>query len=90
MRYNDVETITFRALNGKSYAVKDLREIPVQSIRKSIQYESVNTLDEIASRPEVYGEYAEDQTYKIFEANMVKIFDVRFDMTRIKRLDIPT
>ena len=89
MRYNNIDTIVFEAINGKSYSVKDMREIPVETIKKSIDYTAINTLDEVATRNEVFGEYAEDQTYRIFEANVVEIFDARFDMTKIKRLKIP-
>lgn len=89
MRYNDVDTVSFRALNGKSYSVKDLRLIPSHTIRKSVECNAANTLDEVASRDDVYGSYAEDQAFRIFEANRTQIFDARLDMAKIKRLEVP-
>jgi len=46
-------------------------------------------LDEIASRPEVYGDGHEDDAYLIFEMNMDAITSASFDFATVKQLVIP-
>jgi hypothetical protein len=89
MRYQNVETVVFTNINGISFSVKDMRDIPIQNIKKTIDYGG-GPLDEIVSRQDVFGEYSEDQSYRIFEANLVSIFDAKFDMKKVKRLKIPS
>jgi hypothetical protein len=88
MRYNNVATVVFKALNGVSYSIKDLRDIPIYTTRKTIEYKG-EALDEVASRFEVFGEFMEDQTYRIFESNLTDIFDKRLNFDKVRRLKIP-
>jgi len=90
MRYYDAEEVSFTNSDGKTANVKDT--IPIQT--KAESFLKVNcaidvSLDEIASRPNLYGEDAESNSYKIFDENVVEIFESRFNMGAIKTLRVP-
>lgn len=88
-RYIDVDTITFTDINGKSYPVKDIRPISTQTLSSSIDIKEGDLLDEVASRKEVFGDYGENQAWRIFDLNVVELTQVNFDLNKIKRLKIP-
>ena len=46
-------------------------------------------IDEIVTRDEIYGVEAEPESYKVFDANIIQLFDNRFNMAKIKSLNIP-
>ena len=89
MRYIDVDTVTFTDINGKSYPVKDRRDISSQTLAFEIDIKESDLLDEVASRREVYGDFGEVHAWRIFDLNIVKLTEVGFDMSKIKRLKIP-
>lgn len=89
MRYFNIDTISFNDALGRTVPVKDIRPIPEYQINFEIDTRENDLLDEIASRSTVYGEGAEDQSYKIFDANIVALVEAEFDMANIKRLKIP-
>lgn len=88
-RYSDVDTITFTDINGRQYPVKDIRPISTQTLAFEIDKNENNLLDEIASRREVYGDFGEIQSWRIFDLNVEKIANVGFDFTKIKKVKIP-
>ena len=89
MRYIDVDTVTFTDINGKSYPVKDRRDISTQTLAFEIDVKEGDLLDEVASRREVYGDFGEVHAWRIFDLNIVRLTEVGFDMSKIKRLKIP-
>lgn len=91
MRYQNIADITFRNANGKSLILKDMREYPkVQTTMVNLSnVKEFDKIDEIATRTEIYGAEAESESYKIFDANIVNLFDNRFNMAKIKNLSIP-
>lgn len=89
MRYFDIETVSFNDKNGRIVPVKDIRPIPDNQINFEIKSKDLDTLDEIASRTDIYGPGSEDQSFKIFDANIIELFESDFDLTKIRRLKIP-
>lgn len=89
-RYNNVDTIIFTDSNGTQTAVKDRRLISLQVFAFEIELKSDNYLDEIASRQSVYGRNGEQQSWKLFDLNIVKLTEARFDLSKLKRLKIAT
>lgn len=89
MRYTNIDTISFTNKNGITVPLKDKRPIPNEDISFNLKIDSNAELDEISSRSDVYGEDAEDLSYKIFDANIVKIVENNYDLSKIRNLDIP-
>ena len=87
-RYNNVDTIVFTDINGNQYSVKDIRPISNQVPAFEIEKREDDLLDEIASRKEVFGDFGETQSWRIFDLNIVKLTEVNFDLTKLKRLKI--
>lgn len=71
------------------YTIKGIKDIPVYSRTIEIKILKGQLLDEIATKPEVYGEGKEFESYKIFEANVAALVDAKFDLSNIKTLKIP-
>lgn len=88
-RYISVEIIAFKNVDGNTYPVKDIREIPKETIGFEIDIKKGDTLDEVASRKSVFGEEGEFQAYRIFDANIIKLTESNFNLINIKRLKIP-
>lgn len=89
-RYNNIDTIVFTDVNGIQYSVKDRRPISSQVFAFEIPLKSENYLDEIASRQSIYGRNGEQQAWKLFDLNIVKLTEARFDLSKLKRIKIAT
>ena len=89
MRYQEVENVVFTNKDGNSFTIKDMREYPEYTTLLPLEIDENVMVDEIASRPEIYGLGAEDQSFKIFEHNKVKIFEARFMLSKLSKVDIP-
>lgn len=89
MRYFNIDTVSFNDRSGRVTPVKDIRPIPEQQINFEVVIKESDLLDEIASREEIYGSGSEDLSYKIFDANIVELFESGFDISKIRRLKIP-
>lgn len=89
MRYIDVDTIEFTDVNGKTYAVKDIR--PLEDLTTAIIIPVVDglMLDEVASRPDVFGIDQEGLTYKFLDLNAEKLTEQRFEVNNLVRLRVP-
>lgn len=89
-RYNNIDTIIFEDVNGVEYSVKDMRPISDQTLSFEMKLQGEQYLDEIASRQSVYGQNGEQQSWKLFDLNIVKLTEANFDLTKMKRLKIAT
>lgn len=89
MRYINIDTVIFTNEEGKSFSVKDVRLIEEQVSLIIIKNEKNVYLDEVANRKNIYGENSESDIYKIFDFNIVKIVESRFDINKLKELRIP-
>jgi len=88
-RYSDVDTISFEDLNGNLFPVKDIRLISTQILAFEIDKNENDLLDEISSRRDVFGDFGEIQSWRIFDLNIVKLTEVNFDIRKLKRIKIP-
>lgn len=89
MRYNNIDIISFTNNNGDSFPIKDIRPIPSEPISFSVVPVGDVDIDEIASRKNVYGDLAEDQSYRIFDANVVELVENEFDASKLSEISIP-
>ena len=81
--------VSFTTLIGETVKIKDMKTIDTYPQTISIKIQGNTDLDEVASRSEIYGEGTEDQSYKIFEANITELTDADFDISKLKTLRIP-
>ena len=89
MRYFNIDTISFTDANGRTVPIKDTRPISDDQINFEIPIVKGTLLDEVASREEVFGTGSEDQSFRIFDANIAAIFDAQFNLDNVRRLKIP-
>jgi len=90
LRYLQVPTVTFVTAEGVEVSLKDIRPPqPRASSFTTIPCDAQTSLEEVASRPEVYGAGFEGQAYQIFEENQVELFEARFDLSRVEKLRVP-
>jgi hypothetical protein len=90
MRYVQIETISFQTADGLVVSIKSMRPIPKKASSFTIvPCDAHVSLDEIASRTNIYGAGFEGESYQIFEENQTEIFEARFDMSKIKNLRVP-
>jgi hypothetical protein len=66
-----------------------MREYPEYETAAEISLQQGDMLDEIASRREIYGDGNEGEAYRIFENNVVALFEAGFDLNKLKSLRIP-
>lgn len=85
----EVEKVPFTWLDGHTYNIKDIKLIPEYEQAVMITLNEEDQLDEIASRPEIFGEGSESLTYLLFEANVVKLTEAKFNMNKLHELRIP-
>ena len=88
MRYMDIDTITFEDVNGVSYPIKDMRPIPSLPVIFTITKNENEFVDEIVTRDDVYSRNREADSYKVYDANHIKMVENNFDFTKMKRLKI--
>lgn len=89
MNFITTPTIQFEYQKHKFVPIKDIVALETYSNTIIINLKDGDLIDEIASRKEIYGEGAENQSYKIFEANIATIVDNKFDLSLIKSLQVP-
>ncbi len=88
MLYMDIDTITFEDSNGISYPIKDIRPIPSLPVIFTITKNENEFIDEIVTRDDIYGTNREGDSFKVYDANAIKMVEKRFDFTKIKRLKV--
>lgn len=89
MRYIIIDNISFTTINNQTVNIKDIREYPEYTKSIGLTIRSNDRIDEIASRRDIYGDGAEDQSYKIIDFNIVKLYENNFDLSKLKELEIP-
>lgn len=89
MRYIQIDTVSFTAASGITVALKGMREIPTQTIGLRIRVTENDRVDEIASRPEVYGSGGYRNSYKLLDANAVRLVEGLLDMGKIGIFEVP-
>jgi len=89
MWLSQTENISFTWLDGFTYNIKDVKTLESYERFIEIDLKKNERLDEIASRPEIFGEFAEDMSFLLFEANVEKIVENDFDLNKFKKLRIP-
>ena len=90
MRYVEVDNIEYTNADGKVHTIKDRRQIPDYNILTSIRKSKEELGDEVATRSEIYGELAEDLTYRIYEANILALIEARLDFEKLRTIKIPS
>lgn len=91
MRYYDVPDITFTNASGRTVVIKDLLPIKKRSQNAiNMRITKGDSLDEIASRSNVYGDDHEAYAYDIFAENVEEITFANFNTDRTKKLRIPS
>ena len=89
MRYLRTETISFTNANGKTVAIKAMREYESTRTSRSIRVTGEDSLDEIATRQDVWGERGYRQAYLLFDHNRVAMVEQALDLGSVRTLDIP-
>lgn len=88
MRYTLIESVSFTDINGNKFPVKPMREYPSYNTLYEQAILAGDYIDEVASRPQVFGTDAEDQSYVLYEANILEIVEARWDLTKLKALKV--
>lgn len=89
MRFDNVDIISFNDEGGNIFPVRDIKEIEEYQSGMDLDLVEGSDMDEIVSRPDVYGDDAEDLSYQAIEHNIVAIADARFDLDNLKKINIP-
>lgn len=90
MRYYSSANVAFTTADGKTVSVKEI--LPMVGRASSsfeVECNASISLDEVATRPEAYGDGSESSSYKIFEENAVEIFEAGLNMGLIQKLRVP-
>jgi hypothetical protein len=83
-----IQTFSF-FFGGKNQNIKEMRDIVSSQNVIETNIVGDQTLDDIASSRDAYGENAESQSYKLFEANVALFFDNDYSLVNIKKIKIP-
>ena len=85
------KNITFTDVNKNQITIKDSRGLDPDGmlIMKTYPYTEDRDIDEIATRPDIYGDDMEMLAYKIWEYNRELIHEAGYDMSKIRALRVP-
>ena len=89
-RYNEVDNIDFTTINGNTFQIKEMREIPDYDTLANYDFQKEDEIDEVISKVEFYGDGAEDLTYAAVEHNNVKLDENDYNTDNLKTLLIPS
>jgi len=89
LRYKEIDDVVFTTVDDKEIVIKDKRTVPTYQTMVTVQKLEGELMDEIITRPELYGEGNEDLAYLIFEANQKEILEVDFDFDKLTEVKIP-
>ena len=82
--------IEYRVTDSDIRYIKDIRQFPNYVRSHNIPITEKDSLDEIATRKDIYGDDAEDEYYRIFEFNAALLIDNGLKLINIGSLDIPS
>lgn len=88
MRYLGLPKFPYKLDPFTILNIYEMREPEKKNILVELPITGTDKFDEIASRREVYGENGEALSYKIVDANMVKLFDAEFDLNLLSSVGI--
>jgi hypothetical protein len=93
MRYFGTPTISFTDFDGNEYELIEPQEIQGNIDRLvfkfQINLQTVDELDQIAQRRNIYNKGSETAWYNIFDFNIVPIVENDYLITGLKTLNIP-
>jgi hypothetical protein len=90
MRYYTADDLSYTTDTGRIVRIKAiLPVVPPAAQSYAVKIDADVSLDEVASRPDVYGDGREASAYQIFDENMIELFDARFNMELLGTLRIP-
>jgi len=90
MRYMQQTQNQFTNAAGVTQTLYEELPPPVNALQsKKVKCYADTDIDEIASRPDVWGENAEMDSYKIWEENLKEIWLAGFDLSILDTLRIP-
>ena len=90
MRYQEADDVVFVTAEGDSVRLKDVLPVVAPAISfVTVACDSGTSLDEIASRVNIYGEGMESSAYRIFDENIKELTDAGFDPGRLEKLRVP-
>ena len=89
-RYLKQPEYEFTTKDGDKHRMKENREINGYQTALVLNDLAEKTeLDEVASRTDVFGDDTEFLSYLLFDHNVVKLIESRFDVSNLKELKIP-
>lgn len=90
MRYSEADDVSFTDSYGETVNIKAILPVAGRATTfVTVDCESGTSLEEIASRENMYGTGSESLGYKIFDENIISIVEARFDLSKIKKLRVP-
>ena len=89
MWMSETENISFTWNDGHVYNIKDMKVIPVYDQYVKLKINQGDQLDEIASRSEIFGADSESLSYFLFESNIEKLAENKFDLSKLHEIRIP-
>ena len=89
MRYQNVPVITFTDSLGRTFPVREMREIPRRQTAFVVARAPFEPFDLVASRPDVFGDGGERRAWELHDAMAVEIVDRLFDYSLITSVRVP-
>jgi hypothetical protein len=89
LRYQQIDTVSFTDIYGNSFNIKDMREYIEYQTATTTTVQNDSRIDEIASRPEIYGDDSEGDSYRIIDHNLVVIMENNFELSGLGQIKIP-
>ena len=89
-RYAQLDVLSFERLGGETVAVTDIRPLEITNTLFKLPLDKTDdSLDQIASKQDVYGDEAESLAYKLADVNASRIVDSGFNIAKVRELNIP-
>lgn len=90
MRYLGSSTNAFKDASGMTVSLYDPLPIaPRATSFVTVECRGDVALDEVATRQDAYGEGQEASSYRVFDENVVEIFEARLDVGSVCNLRVP-
>ena len=90
MRYLTSPQHSFTDANGNTVSVYEKLPTPDKAaLFLVVECDGQSSLDEIASRDDMYGAGTESYAYKIFGENVRELVECGFDLSKLRTLRVP-